>query len=271
VSPRTRVQPISPVLDWKLETRDCRSLCTEKWQKELPAWRFRGQRPTAKCRQGGTRNLEIISKTFFYSKNRELKYTFQHIELPAKLLDDFLRSNKSNINQKQANKKSANGIYKYYLVLIVLIINRLKKLVCLVLKYECSTESQDSLCHQTLMVGSVVWYQFQNCISILHSNDSEPNFCNLDNYGKRYISHQIKWIVCSCLPIPNRPNITRCKSVVKTLKMQNCGDCGQLTQLISAEDTVTVEIPNLRLVSEEAGPVHITNSRTCTYNKWHWV
>ena len=32
-------------------------------------------------------------------KNRELKSTFERIELPAKLLDYFLRSNKSNINQ----------------------------------------------------------------------------------------------------------------------------------------------------------------------------
>jgi len=28
-----------------------------------------------------------------------LKKTFEHIELPAKLLDDFLQSNKSNTNQ----------------------------------------------------------------------------------------------------------------------------------------------------------------------------
>ena len=28
-----------------------------------------------------------------------LKKRFEHIELPAKLLDDFLQSNKSNINQ----------------------------------------------------------------------------------------------------------------------------------------------------------------------------
>jgi len=28
-----------------------------------------------------------------------LKIRFEHIELPAKLLDNFLRSNKSNINQ----------------------------------------------------------------------------------------------------------------------------------------------------------------------------
>ena len=33
------------------------------------------------------------------SKHRELKSTFEHIELAAKLLDYFLRSNKSNINQ----------------------------------------------------------------------------------------------------------------------------------------------------------------------------
>jgi len=32
-------------------------------------------------------------------KNRELKFIFEHIELPAKLLDYFLRSSKSNINQ----------------------------------------------------------------------------------------------------------------------------------------------------------------------------
>jgi len=30
-----------------------------------------------------------------------LKKRFEHIELPAKLLDYFLRSNKSNINQSQ--------------------------------------------------------------------------------------------------------------------------------------------------------------------------
>ena len=32
--------------------------------------------------------------------NRQLKPTFEHIELPAKLLDYFLPSNQSNINQK---------------------------------------------------------------------------------------------------------------------------------------------------------------------------
>jgi len=32
-----------------------------------------------------------------------LKKRFEHIELPAKLLDYFLRSNKSNINQSAAN------------------------------------------------------------------------------------------------------------------------------------------------------------------------
>jgi len=34
------------------------------------------------------------------SKHRELASTFEHIELPATLLDYFLRSNKSNINQR---------------------------------------------------------------------------------------------------------------------------------------------------------------------------
>ena len=33
------------------------------------------------------------------NKNRELKSTFEYIELRAKLLDYFLRSNTSNINQ----------------------------------------------------------------------------------------------------------------------------------------------------------------------------
>jgi len=32
-----------------------------------------------------------------------LKKRFEHIELPAKLLDYFLRSNKSNINQSAAD------------------------------------------------------------------------------------------------------------------------------------------------------------------------
>jgi len=35
-----------------------------------------------------------------------LKKRFEHIELPAKLLDYFLRSNKSNINQSQRSNKS---------------------------------------------------------------------------------------------------------------------------------------------------------------------
>jgi len=33
------------------------------------------------------------------SEHRELKFTYEHIELPAKLLDYFLRSNTSNISQ----------------------------------------------------------------------------------------------------------------------------------------------------------------------------
>ena len=37
----------------------------------------------------------IIKKTIF----RNLRKRFEHIELPAKLLDHFLRSNKSNMNQ----------------------------------------------------------------------------------------------------------------------------------------------------------------------------
>ena len=32
---------------------------------------------------------------------KELKSTFEHIELPVKLLDYFLRSNKSNVNRSQ--------------------------------------------------------------------------------------------------------------------------------------------------------------------------
>jgi len=34
------------------------------------------------------------------SKHRELTSTFEHIELPATLVDYFLRSNKSNVNQR---------------------------------------------------------------------------------------------------------------------------------------------------------------------------
>jgi len=35
----------------------------------------------------------------YFTGNRELKSTFEHIELPEKLQDYFAQSNKSNINQ----------------------------------------------------------------------------------------------------------------------------------------------------------------------------
>ena len=41
------------------------------------------------------------------SKNRELKSTVVHIELPATLLDYFLQSNKSNINRPGQCKNSS--------------------------------------------------------------------------------------------------------------------------------------------------------------------
>jgi len=37
-------------------------------------------------------------------QSRVLNYCIEHIELPAKLLDHFLRSNKSNINQLKVMK-----------------------------------------------------------------------------------------------------------------------------------------------------------------------
>ena len=44
-----------------------------------------------------TLHAKKISKKLIFTN---LKKRFEHIELPAKLLDYFLRSNKSNINQK---------------------------------------------------------------------------------------------------------------------------------------------------------------------------
>jgi len=48
-----------------------------------------------------------------------LKKRFEHIELPAKLLDYFLRSNKSNINQEKQHSKlreNVNPILEHRLV-----------------------------------------------------------------------------------------------------------------------------------------------------------
>jgi len=41
-----------------------------------------------------------------------LKTIFEHIELPAKLLDYFLRSNKSNINQMQLGRENMHEAYQ---------------------------------------------------------------------------------------------------------------------------------------------------------------
>ena len=43
-----------------------------------------------------THKKKFVRKNPIFTK---LKKRFEHIELPAKLLDYFLRSNKSNINQ----------------------------------------------------------------------------------------------------------------------------------------------------------------------------
>ena len=52
------------------------------------------------------------------SNNRELKSTFEHIELPAKQLDYFLRSNKSNMNLT-CQKTSLLAVYAIMHVSII--------------------------------------------------------------------------------------------------------------------------------------------------------
>ena len=69
-------------------------------QAQEPGWEGR--------RKGFVRDLahtqKIISEKNRYS--RIWRKRFEHIELPAKLLDYFLRSNKSNINQPVRSYKS---------------------------------------------------------------------------------------------------------------------------------------------------------------------
>ena len=56
------------------------------------------------------------------SKNRELKSTFEHIEVLAKLRDYFLRSNTSNINQHEASMiiHVYIQLYTYYIYMSLL-------------------------------------------------------------------------------------------------------------------------------------------------------
>ena len=66
------------------------SICTQFIREDLkPAWLVRAR----DCLSQG-RRFDLGKN----SKNRELESTFEHIELPAKLLDYFLRSDKGNIN-----------------------------------------------------------------------------------------------------------------------------------------------------------------------------
>jgi len=43
----------------------------------------------------------VLLQNVYFKMLPRLQSTFEHIELPAKILDYFLRSNKNNINQSQ--------------------------------------------------------------------------------------------------------------------------------------------------------------------------
>ena len=54
---------------------------------------------------------KMSGKTHIHESNEKIR-ALSDIELPAKLLDYFLRSNKSNINQSKLNRKSEISSFK---------------------------------------------------------------------------------------------------------------------------------------------------------------